>query len=162
METHLSTFIISANFKLLQFLNKITVWALKGAKFIILSAFFENRYKWEWNIAKSVDLKISLFTKCLRFANTAVALCDLDVRSYMWIFQFKFSSVFIPRYLKHFDLKSLFRYNFSLKSVSHSLWLVLKSITSVLATFNITSFAFSQNESFFKLLLRLLEQWPSG
>ena len=36
----LSTFMISANFKILQFLNKGVVWALKGAKFIILSAFF--------------------------------------------------------------------------------------------------------------------------
>ena len=36
----LSTFMISANFKILRFLNKGVVWALKGAKFIILSAFF--------------------------------------------------------------------------------------------------------------------------
>ena len=35
---------ISANFKILQFLNKGVVWALKGAKFIILSAFLENRH----------------------------------------------------------------------------------------------------------------------
>ena len=40
MKTQLSTFMISANFKILQFLNKGVVRALKGAKFIILSAFF--------------------------------------------------------------------------------------------------------------------------
>ena len=40
IKIQLSTFIISANFKILQFLNKDVVWALKGAKFIILSAFF--------------------------------------------------------------------------------------------------------------------------
>ena len=44
IKIQLSTFIISANFKILQFLNKGVVWALKGAKFIILNAFFlENR-----------------------------------------------------------------------------------------------------------------------
>ena len=40
MKMQLSTFTIWANFKILQFLNKGVVWALKGAKFIILSAFF--------------------------------------------------------------------------------------------------------------------------
>ena len=45
MRIHLSTFVISANLKILQFLNKGVVSALKGAKFIILSAFFlENRH----------------------------------------------------------------------------------------------------------------------
>ena len=39
MKIQLSTFMISANFKSLQFLNKGVVRALKGAKFIILSAF---------------------------------------------------------------------------------------------------------------------------
>ena len=40
MKIQLSTFMISANFQILQFLNKGVVWALKGAKFIILRAFF--------------------------------------------------------------------------------------------------------------------------
>ena len=40
IKVQLSTFMISANFKILQSLNKGVVWALKGAKFIILSAFF--------------------------------------------------------------------------------------------------------------------------
>ena len=40
IKIQLSTFMISANFKILQFLNEGVVWALKGAKFIILSAFF--------------------------------------------------------------------------------------------------------------------------
>ena len=40
IEIQLSTFMISANFKILQFLNKGVVWALKDAKFIIVSAFF--------------------------------------------------------------------------------------------------------------------------
>ena len=40
MKMQLSTITIRANFKILQFLNKGVVWALKGAKFIILSAFF--------------------------------------------------------------------------------------------------------------------------
>ena len=40
MKIQLSKFMISANFQILQFLNKGVVWALKGAKFIILRAFF--------------------------------------------------------------------------------------------------------------------------
>ena len=40
IKIQLLTFMISANFKILQFFNKHVVWALKGAKFIILSAFF--------------------------------------------------------------------------------------------------------------------------
>ena len=54
----------------------------------------------------------------------------------MWIFQFKFSSTSIPRYLKYFALEHLFLHNFSLESVSQHLRLVLKSITSVFAIFN--------------------------
>ena len=100
-----------------------------------------------------MDLKISLFLKCLTFANIALALFKLEVRSCMWIFQFKFSSTFIPRYLKYFVLQSLFLHNFSLKLVSQGLCLVLKSITSVFAKFNGILFAFKQNESSFKSLL---------
>ena len=40
LKTKHSTFIISTNFKILQFLNKDVVWVWEGAKFIILSAFF--------------------------------------------------------------------------------------------------------------------------
>ena len=40
MKTQLSTFIISTSFKILQFLKKVLVWALKGENFIILSDFF--------------------------------------------------------------------------------------------------------------------------
>ena len=41
MKIQLSTFmVISANFKILQFLKKVAVWALKGAKFITLTASF--------------------------------------------------------------------------------------------------------------------------
>ena len=40
MKTQLSTFVRSENFKTLQFLNKGVAWALKIAKFIILSVFF--------------------------------------------------------------------------------------------------------------------------
>ena len=40
LKTKHSTFIISTNFKILQFLNKDVVWVLEGAKFITLSAFF--------------------------------------------------------------------------------------------------------------------------
>ena len=44
MKIQLSAFIISVNFKILQFLNKGVVRELKAAKFIILSAFLEIRY----------------------------------------------------------------------------------------------------------------------
>ena len=44
MKIQLSAFIISVNFKILQFLNKDVVRELKAAKFIILSAFLEIRY----------------------------------------------------------------------------------------------------------------------
>lgn len=44
MKIQLSTFMISVNFKILQFLNKGVVRELKAAKFIILSAFLEIRY----------------------------------------------------------------------------------------------------------------------
>ena len=40
IKIQLSMFMISVNFKILQLLNKGVVWALKGTKFIILSAFF--------------------------------------------------------------------------------------------------------------------------
>ena len=69
----------------------------------------------------------------------------------MWTFQFKFSSIFIPRYLKYFVLQSLFLLNSSLKSVLQGLCLVLKSIASVFATFNAILFAFSQ---FFQVLVQ--------
>ena len=103
-----------------------------------------------------MDLKISLFTKCLSFANIALALFNLEAKSCMWTFQFKFSSILIPRYLKYLVLSRLFLFNFSLKVVSQGLCLVLKSIISVFATFNAILFAFSQNESSFKSLFRLL------
>ena len=105
-----------------------------------------TQLKWEWNISKLVHLKISLFTKCFSFVNTALALFNLELRSCMWVFQFKFPSTFISRYLKYFVLQRLFLYNFSFKSESQSF-----------ATFNAISFAFRQNESSFKSLFRL--QW---
>ena len=43
MKTQLSTFVISANFKIWQFLNKEVMWTLKGPKFIMLSAFFGDQ-----------------------------------------------------------------------------------------------------------------------
>ena len=44
---------ISANFKISQFLNKDIVRALKGAKFTILSVFLEKRLFLSWKSCKS-------------------------------------------------------------------------------------------------------------
>ena len=55
MKIQLSTFMISANFEILQFLNKGVVWALKGTKFIILSALFGRIDTFCWRNLEEVS-----------------------------------------------------------------------------------------------------------